>query len=1548
MYTRNNLNQEVYNLFVCKRCFKKLNSGKDVIPLQAIRNSLDLGNVPTRFQNMNYIEIRSVSLINIFFTLVKLEPSKTNSQLGTKGKVAHIINNIASWVNVLPREPNSCGIVYWKTNYKNSKEVILKEYPYNVELVWDLLLWLKKNNPFYENVQLDEAKLNKWKTSKPVHAEFPQNTFKIFKDKNDQSKVTNEGKNKTSIDGDDEDKINDEEEEEEDIIREVYIENLASGPDDSDEVKNIHEAIKLKLKENNNKSIKEAISFPIQHNVTFINPYEMPYGFWERAFPLLYPYGRGGPFDPNRSVPFHRFSDYVKHMILYKKLDNSILIVFYRFLLQKKASHLAYVSSKLQKEKSELTKTDLDQLLDYTKEGKQRNINADMERLLGQVQIFGGSIPGTSMNNARERKKFKAMTDSPELSRSVWFLTLSSQDRCWPELFMAIDNSLTYETAKLLSYDKRTKLLAENPVLAVMMYFERIDVLLKFILGPSHPIGKVSDYGGKHENQGRGSFHLHLQVWAYLLSKGRWFSPSDLQSKIDDEMTEDIIKLYEAHIKDNKNPKEFVIKSQGLNDVAEIFGSYIIASVPKSDGSELKPFPCESFVPFPADSSNHPSLDPIPLHPYNSREYNKDVYNLVIANQHHVDTRSCFKSKKDPFGILRRGLCRFDFERIIHLINEFGFGKKPNSSTWLFKMFCQRNNGWINNASLNILPVLRANNDLTPIMGYGVLDYIIGNYILKVDASENQVLSEKILNFLDKDPNMTENKKVYLTSMCVLGHREVSLQEIAAVLLGKELMIYSRDFIEIDIRPLSIRNKIISNFHNNDGNNSSSVLISPKYLNELYQFMDIHRDCILKLPAQDLSFYYFLTRYKKSNDKSTKNNELSLYSSDRKIFFKRVSKSRILVINYRRKYDLSDQLFAWYMLILHHSHYRDINELGAYSDAVSTLEHKTNNLEMAHTYQLYLDHYEETSKRRDQFMESNKRMSEELNQQQAKENEQDEATSKFKSNFNLNSDNDDIENFVNDHFESNLYDDDLNLQPTSSKTVSSPSYISSNTCNTSNASMTSAINQFTSAKANGIKMLSSNDMKILSKFLSILKSKEIEINKELLQSYSSSINLHDPSTAPIPNIMNMIDLDQQEIIEQENISMDNHNISKANYLKYKVLLQKMHDAPEQMIAFSVIQAYIDGLDCCKTTTNAIGQLRIFISGQAGTGKSLVIETVAHYVRMKFPYKGSKFGPVIICAFMGVSALNVHGKTIDSTFPITEYKGYKGKAIPHDFKLRIQRDFGEVKLIIFDELGNIPLLLVYVSEILQVAKDNFQYDYGGVHVIMGGEFYQLPPTKVAPLYKSKYDRYDVTIQAKNWKLYDNTETYIELFKLFRQQENQNFIDLLKRIRLGRANEEDIALLAARTVPSLHSKDLRKLPFNALIVTSTNKNMDNINSRHLQDLSKKNKNYNIINIWASFTKVIKSVNKTTKSHINNKVNTDDNLDIEELNIIDRNLRKQLLEYFTLDNVRKRDSRDKSVSHVQLVIGARVMVTENLLSQSLVNGTTGILITLYTSMS
>lgn len=183
---------------------------------------------------------------------------------------------------------------------------------------------------------------------------------------------------------------------------------------------------------------------------------------------------------------------------------------------------------------------------------------------------------------------------------------------------------------------------------------------------------------------------------------------------------------------------------------------------------------------------------------------------------------------------------------------------------------------------------------------------------------------------------------------------------------------------------------------------------------------------------------------------------------------------------------------------------------------------------------------------------------------------------------------------------------------------------------------------------------------------------------------------------------------------------------------------------------------------------------VFIQGQAGTGKSTLID----YIR----YNSEK--NVVVSSPTAIAATNVGGCTLHSLFrlPPKEYfdpiKTIVERNKSNDSVLR------HIQLLIIDEISMVrPDMLDVIDLILKDVKHS-KKPFGGIQTILVGDLYQLPPIIKSDLKQIFNDVYGV-----NLPYFFDSRSYKEgNFKNFElnivhRQEDPELLDNLRNIRNG---------------------------------------------------------------------------------------------------------------------------------------------------------------------
>lgn len=246
----------------------------------------------------------------------------------------------------------------------------------------------------------------------------------------------------------------------------------------------------------------------------------------------------------------------------------------------------------------------------------------------------------------------------------------------------------------------------------------------------------------------------------------------------------------------------------------------------------------------------------------------------------------------------------------------------------------------------------------------------------------------------------------------------------------------------------------------------------------------------------------------------------------------------------------------------------------------------------------------------------------------------------------------------------------------------------------------------------------------------------------------------------------------------------------------------------------------EALDLVQYTNNII-----YLTGKAGTGKT----TFLKYLR-KVTDKS-----MVVLAPTGVAALNAKGQTIHSFFslPPSLYVP-DDKRFHEDFyttfrykkeKINIIR---KMELLVIDEISMVRCdILDAIDIILRKIRGN-NTAFGGVQVLLIGDTFQLPPVAKAEEWQILGKFYKNRFFFSSRVISNNKPTYIELKKIYRQNE-QEFIDILNRVRVGKTDPSDLKVLNQRVESdSISAED------NYITLTTTNQTASFINNDKLEEL------------------------------------------------------------------------------------------------------------------
>ena len=230
---------------------------------------------------------------------------------------------------------------------------------------------------------------------------------------------------------------------------------------------------------------------------------------------------------------------------------------------------------------------------------------------------------------------------------------------------------------------------------------------------------------------------------------------------------------------------------------------------------------------------------------------------------------------------------------------------------------------------------------------------------------------------------------------------------------------------------------------------------------------------------------------------------------------------------------------------------------------------------------------------------------------------------------------------------------------------------------------------------------------------------------------------------------------------------------------------------------------------------------VFLTGQAGSGKTYTLNKYIEYLKAK------NIG-VAVTASTGVAASHLNGRTIHSWSGIRIKDDMTDKEVSDLSKNRtLGGNFRRAKVLIIDEISMLhSFRLDLVQRILRIAKGNFEA-FGGMQVVLCGDFFQLPPVTTNGENPSDY----FAFKSRSWDSMNLRVCYLES-----QYRNIDpvYYGMLNKIRTDTIDQEAVETLKSRYQKSIPYKEMTRL-------YTHNENVDAINDVELSKLPGEPKTY-----------------------------------------------------------------------------------------------------------
>jgi len=198
---------------------------------------------------------------------------------------------------------------------------------------------------------------------------------------------------------------------------------------------------------------------------------------------------------------------------------------------------------------------------------------------------------------------------------------------------------------------------------------------------------------------------------------------------------------------------------------------------------------------------------------------------------------------------------------------------------------------------------------------------------------------------------------------------------------------------------------------------------------------------------------------------------------------------------------------------------------------------------------------------------------------------------------------------------------------------------------------------------------------------------------------------------------------------------------------------------------------------------------IFLTGPAGSGKTFLLNKYINYLK-----KGDI--EVSITASTGIAATHLNGRTIHSWSGIGISEEMTEKQIKNlkEKDILVSRIIS-AKVLIIDEVSMLNAKrLDLIDRVCQAFRQDFR-PFGGMQVVLCGDFFQLPPVA-----RGAEDKRFIT-ESEVWKNSDIKICYLE--EQYRQ-DDEKFLKVLNAIRNNSAGKETYEELQKRINKKIKSK------------------------------------------------------------------------------------------------------------------------------------------------
>ena len=1451
-------NDGTVTLDLCTSCLRSLR--RRVLPKHALANRLYVGPVPKELSDLTMVEESLIARARAKSWIVKLQETENGQSLPTSQRAlkGHTI--------IYPQEPERLAtllpppiedaltficVVFVGSTRVTPEWLKAKAKPLVVrrEKVYMALKWLKANNPLYQNVEIALDNLN----ALPVDDILPYHVEHMAPDEA-QATLTSRYDNVL----------------ESDVLspEQTHFEGVVVADVDAHTPAKQWTAAAIQHVKSKGRPFVQVSHGPEPMN-EFSNMDLFP-----MIYPTLFPYGCGGFEDHSRAKAIS-VKEHVKYLFSQrdKRFRTHYSFLFTVFNVLQRHSSLLHAGLKVKKwyfskfahDLAKVSSEVIGEMLLRIEKGEKVVPRTEEEqrvwRLMKEVNLVTSKVPGSSAARVSMRNEIRALTMTHGMPS--FYITVNPADTHNPVVkFLSgedieIDNMLEGDIPNVW---EQSRLVSSNPALGARFFNLYLKAFLRVILGCREDglnaeggvLGVVKAHYGCVEAQGRGSLHCHMLVWI-----DGALNPNEIREKVMKD--EDWGRKLLAYLDDTVT-----------NVVPE-------DPLPGVDGALDEKDPC---------TLRGANLDNGDVRQRLAAR-GKDVSRLAERVQRHRHTHTCYKHHKTG----EAKTCRFELSE-----DNYRGESIIDQETGSVQLRCL--DGLVNNFNMTMLEAVRCNMDIQFIgsgesakaMIYYVTDYItkspLKSHVTYAALQQAVRKYEQVVDEYD-DSTLKSKRLLQKCAYALISHQELSAQQVASYLLGYEDHFTSHSFVNLywpsferfidrqDPLKLQSEGKMMEdkNFDVNGGvevgekeelgvrlacemddtspeeEDDEEVVIAVHENGQITERSDQVSDYTLRPDGlEDLCLWDFVARTEKvsqhgsrcqtgnvsdkegdntgdddeveekngkQDDEGRRNRKRTWRfrtghkEHDRK--FVRMWKREAVPVPIGPAIPRRDQVetykrYCRVMLMLFRP-WREPRQLRETGDEWSKT-YQDFSTAMKGNHRLVVDNMQilhECRDSRDDHMQTRARQ---------------RGSFKGGGLFVGNADPEDelaevdmaevLEHLEDiDRMSSRKTDAlDRETQMCIQEFEDAGWYSGSN--GESGSGTGDSMIEWNLGETNGLE----------DEWKNTYEKRKVEWRNETRSTDDGADSSCDTRIAQLGNV----EVLNENVIIGKMVNVEDRTSNDEDTSEVmRQLVEKWTLNVEQRRAFNIVAGHM-------TEVNG-AQLLMYLGGSGGTGKSRVVNALRDFFDRKG--EGRRFR---LAAYTGVAARNIGGATLHSLLRMNE----SGRRLGTKSKRELVDMWDGVDYLFIDEVSMIGCEMLHnISSVLTEATGK-TCAFGGVNVVLAGDFAQLPPIGDVRLYKNMNISGVASGASKRAQakvlgklLWLSIETIVILREVVRQSgsENKQFVDLLQRLRTGICTQEDYGLLKSRVLQEVTltvDEGWRMAP----VIVSNNATRDAINVRATQ--------------------------------------------------------------------------------------------------------------------